>query len=114
MYDGDRFHQFPGLQQHIRPRSFIATVFYHKQLGKVFATMGSQSPHEFNPDRPELFEFNKGRWIQSKILKEISTIRNLKSGQRIQGFRYNGISFIKKSKTLPNCLVLSTGGLVAS
>lgn len=114
MYDGDRFHQYPGLQQYIRPMTFIANVFYHEQLGKVFAAIGSQSPHEFDVTQPELFELDNGRWIPSKILKEISTVRNLKSGQKINGFRYNGIDFTRKSKTLPGCLILNTDGMVAS
>jgi len=114
MYDGDRFHQFPGLQKYIQPMTSIGNVFFHKQLGKVFASVSSLSPREFNPDQPVLFEFDNGRWIPSKILKEINTIRNLKSGQKIEDFRYNGISFIKKSQTLPNCIVLNTEGLVAS
>jgi len=114
MYDGDRFHQFPGLQRYIRPMFFIRSVFFHKQLGKVFATIGSMTPHKINPEQPELFEFDNGRWIPSKIIKEINTVRNLKSGQRIEDFRYNGMFFIKTSHTLPNCLVLSTDGPVAS
>jgi len=114
MYDGDQFNQFPGLQKYIRPMTSIGTVFFHKQLGKVFASINSQTPREFNPDRPNLFEFENGRWIPSEILKEINTVRNLKSGQKIKDFRYNGIFFIKKSQTLPNCIVLGTEGLIAS
>jgi len=114
MYDGDQFHQFPGLQKYIRPMTSIGTVFFHKQLGKVFASINSQTPREFNPDQPNLFEFENGRWIPSEILKEINTVRNLKSGQKIEDFRYNGIFFIKKSQTLPNCIVLGTEGLIAS
>ena len=114
MYDGDKFHQYPGLQKYIQPMTSIGTVFFHKQLGKVFASLSSQIPREFNPDRPDLFEFDNGRWRPSQILKEINAIRNLKTEQKIEDFRYTGIYFIKKSRTLPNCIVLGTGGLIAS
>lgn len=114
MYDGDKFHQFPGLQKYIQPMTSIETVFFHKQLGKVFTSISSQSPRKFNPERSDLFEFDNGRWIPSKILKEINTIRNIKTEQKIEDFHYTGIFFIKESQTLPNCIVLGTSGLIAS
>ena len=81
MYDGNSFHQYPGLKKYINETAGIYSVHYDKFDNKVYATAYKPNSEIFNNDDKMIFEIKDGEWINSNIINRIGSIKNLKTNK---------------------------------
>ncbi len=104
MYDGNKFHEFPGLEKFLTPKKGIGSVHYSYKDNKVYATSLSGSSEKFSENNETIFELTNGSWVISDIIKNIRSISNLKTNKPISDFRYMIPEFSNQNEFFPELL----------
>jgi serine phosphatase RsbU (regulator of sigma subunit) len=105
MYDGNQFYQFTEFKNLLKRDQFPIQVYYSTKMDKLFMTTLIRDGEIFNGNNKSVFEFENGKWKVSNILKEINSIRDLKTDRVINEFKYQSVLFLKSSKYFPERLV---------
>ena len=104
MYDGKSFHQFPGLKSLLKESRGISSVHYNSTNDKIYATTFSPNSENFNLNNKTIYEFDGDRWVNSKIIKNIGSIHNLKTGKTLVNIPYVNTLFIDHNSYFPELL----------
>jgi serine phosphatase RsbU (regulator of sigma subunit) len=107
MYDGKNFHEYTDFLKYLNSNKLPAEVYYNKNMDKLFLTTFNLEGEVFTGRNNGVFEFKNGKWIPSSILKNIGTIRNMKTGNPITDFKYASIIMMKATRYFPELLVLN-------
>ncbi|MGB5849099.1 MAG: two-component regulator propeller domain-containing protein, partial [Ignavibacteriaceae bacterium] len=106
MYDGNSFHEFPGLKQYLNKNMGIYSVHYDQDDNKIYATAVIPNTEVFNTENNTIFELKDKRWINSDIIKNIGSIKNLNTGKELVNVPYVNSLFIDSNKYFPELLGL--------
>jgi len=107
MYDGNKFHQYGELDSLLEETQFPLQIFYSKVRDKLFMTTFQLELEICNGNNQGIYEFKKGKWVLSDILKEIYPIKNLKSGKKIHDLQYSLAFFMPANRYFPELLKIS-------
>jgi len=105
MYDGNKFYQFTEFKNLLKSDQFPIQVFYSSKMNKLFMTTLTRGGEIFDGNNKCVLEFENGKWKVSNILKEINSIRDLKTDRIINDFNYQTVFFQKSNKYFPERLV---------
>lgn len=108
MYDGNKFHQYIDIMKSLAKNQLPAEIFYSKKLDKLLLTTFFVNGELFTGKNNAIFERKGDKWVPSGILKDIGTIRNLKTGVAINDFKFSGVYFTMASKYFPEMLVFAS------
>jgi len=112
MYDGNSFHQFPGLAKYLSKNLGISTVHYNKLDNKIYATAFKPFSETFDNNNKMIFEFKNGEWVISDIINNIGSIKNINTNKTLIDFRYLSTLFVDDNRYFPELLsFLVTGRL---
>ncbi|HSG68372.1 MAG TPA: hypothetical protein VK994_06685, partial [Bacteroidales bacterium] len=106
MYDGTTFHQFKELDGILGDDRFPVQVFYSQSMEKLLLTTLSLDGDIFDGENKTIYEFENGKWKPSDILEQIYPLKNNKTGNTINDFRFFAAYFINANKYFPELLVL--------
>ncbi len=104
MYDGESFHEFPGLKSFLGEARGIASVHYNPADDKIYATTYNPGSENFNRNNKTIYELDGDHWINSDIIKSIGSIQNLKTGKTLHDISYVFTVFIDSNKYFPEML----------
>ena len=110
MYDGNKFHQFEGLQSLLGENRSPLQVYYSKTLDKLFLTTFQSEPELFDGNNQRIYEFNDGKWEPSNILEKIYPLRNLKTDKVIDDFLFSTAVFLPANRFFPEMLIIPNSG----
>lgn len=108
MYDGNNFHQYPGLEGLNKSVNIPLLVYYSRNLDKLFLTTFSFDPMLFNSENKSILEFKNGRWVNSDFFNEVKFVTELNSNKIIYGYKYGAAFFAKANRFFPELLVLTS------
>lgn len=106
MYDGDTFHQFEGLNATLGKDRYPAQVYFSASMDKLLMTTLVTDGETYDGKNKTVYEFENGDWRLTDIMENIYPLRNLKSGNVIDDFRFFTAYFIRANKYFPELLVL--------
>ena len=104
MYDGNSFHQYPGLTKYLNKNLGISTVHYNKVDNKIYATAFKPNSETFNNDNKMIFELRNDEWVVSDIINKISSIKNINTNKTLIDFRYISSLFVDDNRYFPELL----------
>lgn len=111
MYDGAKFYQYQDFLKSFDDEQIPILVHYSKTLDKILLTtakIGGTLSSTFTLDNNSIFEFSGGKWVASNILNDITKVLYSSSSKPISNFKFAAVFFLKKSKFLPEILILQT------
>ena len=106
MYDGTTFHQFKELSTILGSGRYPVQVFYSKSMDKLLLTTLKLDGETFDGNNKTIYEFVNGKWKPSDILEHMYPLKNLKSGNHLNDFRFFAAYFISANRFFPELLVL--------
>jgi signal transduction histidine kinase len=106
MYDGNNFHEYPGLTALLGKDRYPVEVYYSTSMDKLFLTTNKINGEIFNGKNKTIYEFDQGKWRPSDIIEKINSIKDLKTGNIIDDFKYSGAYFTRPNRYFPELLVL--------
>jgi ligand-binding sensor domain-containing protein len=104
MYDGNSFHQYPGLNKYVNDNIGINSVHYDKFENKIYATAYKPMTEIFNSDDRMIFELKDGEWINSNVINNIGSIINLNTNKSMVDLRYLSTLFVNDNRYFPELL----------
>ncbi len=107
MYDGNKFHQYTDFVKNISKNHMPAEVYYSKKMNKLLLTLFNIQGEVYNGKNKSIYEFKDGKWIPSDLFGKIGPIRNMKSGNVINDFKYAGVYFVKSDKYFPELIAFA-------
>lgn len=105
MYDGSNFHQYPELTRLLGKDRYPVEVYYSTLMDKLFLTTFKIDGEIFDGKNQTIYEFDHGKWQPSDIIAKINTIKDLKTGNVINDFKFSGAYFTRPNKYFPELLV---------
>jgi signal transduction histidine kinase len=106
MYDGNKFHQYQDLANILGKDRYPLEVYYSTLMDKLFLTTFKLNGEIFNGQNNTIYEFDKGKWQPSNIVGKINTIKDLKTGNVINDFRFSSAFFTRPNNYFPELLIL--------
>jgi serine phosphatase RsbU (regulator of sigma subunit) len=106
MYDGESFHEFPGLKSFLGESRGISSVHYNPSNDKIYATTYNPNSEYFNQNNKTIYEFDGDHWVNADIIKSIGSIQNLETGKTLLDVPYVLTIFIDNNRYFPEMLSL--------
>jgi len=108
MYDGVKFHQFPGIEQYLVGVMRVSSVFYLNENKSIYASLSTWSGESYSSGMNLLVKFKNDRWEKVDFYNEAGPLYNLETGLMINDYRFTYSKFIPKTHTFPDLLVIGS------
>jgi signal transduction histidine kinase len=114
MYDGDKFHNYPGLETYFNNNFSVGDVFCDNADNKVYVNLlrNTLTTKKIIQSDKTIFELKNNRWEPAKIIEDIFRVPGI--GKSDLDFQYNFSRFLKRNSPPYHSLVFGTFGLALS
>ena len=114
MYDGNTFHQYQDLSNILGKDRYPVQVYYSTLMDKLFLTTFNLDGEVFNGKNKTIYEYDNGKWKPSDLFEKINAVKDIKTGNVINDFRFSGAYFAKPNKYFPELLILPSTNIAQS
>lgn len=108
MYDGAKFHQYPGLDKYLIGNTKVSSVFYLNSNKTIYASLANFNGETYSPNMNLLFKFVDNSWEKVNIFNETGPIQNLNTGVKVEKYQFTFAKFIKKTNIYPDLLIIGS------